>query len=171
MELFSSGVIDGYIEDRFGKRGTQFVQGKKPSYSLPISWSNLPSSTKSLALVFIDHDAIPVCGFSWIHWLVANINPLVIKELPENASITTKLLQGLTSWSSPLLDEQWSLDKQDDIGYGGCAPPDKAHNYTLKLIALDNFLDLDNGFYYNELLQAMTGHILATTSLQAKYKS
>jgi len=137
--------------------------------SFQLSWSDLPANTQSLALIFIDHDAIPVCGFSWIHWTVANIDPK-IKELPENASLDMNLLQGVTSWSSPIVPEDWRLSCDDAIGYGGCAPPDKEHKYTITLYALDCKLNLARGFYANELLNSMEGHLLDTATLTALYR-
>ena len=135
-----------------------------------MSWEGLPANTQSLALVFLDHDAIPVCGFTWIHWLVANIDP-ALKELPENASIEMDLLEGLTSWSSGIVPEEFRLKKEDDVGFGGCAPPDKEHLYTIELYALDIKLNLKNGFFMNELLKEMKGHILDKGTLEALYKT
>lgn len=170
LQITSDGIVDGYIKDEFGKRGGEFIKNKKPCYSLPIKWHNVPNGTKTLALVLLDYDAIPVCGFTWIHWLVANINP-AMECLPADASRTGELLQGVTSWASPLLSEEWSLDKVDAIGYGGCAPPDTTHTYTIKLYALDTELDLSTGFYYNELIHAIQGHVLGVAKLNAKYKA
>lgn len=170
MKLHSNSIEDGYFNDKCGHRGTQFLNGKKPNRSFHIGWSNLPKNTKTLALVFIDHDAIPVCGFTWIHWAVANINPN-LNELPENASAEQKLLEGVTSWASPFAPAEWRLTHEEATGFGGCAPPDKTHNYTVELYALDTEVNLKRGFYLNELITAMEGHILDKAVLHAKYKT
>lgn len=169
MEIFSTSIHQGYFDDAFGHRGTQFLNGK-PNRSFHLAWRNVPSNAKSLALVFIDHDAIPVCGFTWIHWTVANIDPN-LNELPENASQDLKLLEGVTSWAAPFAPAEWRLSKEDATGFGGCAPPDKEHLYTIKLFALDTTLNLTRGFYLNELYKAMDGHVLAEARLQAIYRS
>lgn len=170
MKIISTSIVNGYFKDEIGHRGPYVFRGKKPSYSFQLSWEDLPENTVSLALIFVDHDAIPVCGFSWIHWLVANIDP-ALKELPENASTTLPLLQGLTSWSSEILPEGWGLSKVDDVGFGGCAPPDQEHLYTIELYALDKRLELPSGFMMNDLLKAMKGHTLDKCLLEALYKT
>jgi Raf kinase inhibitor-like YbhB/YbcL family protein len=170
MRITSTSIVNGYFKDEIGHRGAHIFKGKKPSYSFQLSWEDLPKNTVSLALIFIDHDAIPVCGFSWIHWTVANIDPS-LKELPENASATLNLLQGVTSWSSGILPDEWRLSKEEDAGFGGCAPPDREHLYTIELYALDKYVQLPHGFWMNDLLKAMKGHILDKCSLEALYKS
>lgn len=170
MKIYSNNVHDGYLDDRFGKRGTEFIQNKKPSRSFHLGWQDLPKGTQSLAIIFDDEDAIAVCGFNWIHWIVANIDP-ALGELPENASIDMDLLQGVTSWSSSLLPEEWYLDKANDVGFGGCAPPDKDHEYTVTVYALDKKLNLKKGFLKNDLVWAMRGHILDQATLYAKYQA
>ncbi len=170
MKIHSHSIINGYFKDSIGHRGTQFLKDKKPNHSFHLAWEDLPKNTQSLALIFIDHDAIPVCGFTWIHWTVANIDP-ALKELPENASITMNLVEGITSWSSGIIPADWRLDKKEDAGFGGCAPPDKEHLYTIELYALDKQLTLSRGFMMNELLKAMKGHVLDKATLEALYKT
>ncbi len=92
MKIFSNNIKNGYFDDKMGNRGEQFVSGEISNYSFHLGWSDLPKGTQSLALIFLDHDAIPVCGFSWIHWTVANID-CSLSELPENASLTMNLLE------------------------------------------------------------------------------
>lgn len=153
LHLTSSGIADGIIEQRFGKFSDELFQGV-PIRSLPVSWSDLPEGTKSLTLVIQDYDAVPVCGFSWIHWLVADIDPN-LGGLPENASRTdANLIQGRNSLTSRGLG--------DDITcfYGGPRPPDREHEYEVRIFALDTVLGLPRGFYYNELVRSMRGHIL-----------
>lgn len=169
MKIQSNSIENGYFKDDIGHRGTHFFKEVKPNYSFHLAWEDLPKDTVSLALVFIDHDAIPVCGFTWIHWTVANIDP-ALKELPENASVNLNLLEGVTSWSSGLLPESWKLSKEEDAGFGGCAPPDQEHLYTIELYALDEKLTLARGFLMNELLKAMKGHILDKCTLEAWYR-
>lgn len=84
LHLSSSGIVNNIIEPRFGKFSTEKLEGV-PVVSLSIAWAELPEGTKSFALVMQDYDAVPVCGFSWIHWLVADIDP-ALGGLPENAS-------------------------------------------------------------------------------------
>ena len=170
MKIKSTSIVNGYFQDNIGHRGTNFLKEKKPNYSFHLSWEDLPKNTASLALTFLDHDAVPVCGFSWIHWLVANIDP-TLKELSENASVDSSLLEGVTSWSSGIIPEEWRLTKEDDAGFGGCAPPDKEHLYTVELYALDKKLELPRGFMLNDLLKAMKGHVLDKCTLEALYKT
>ena len=167
MKINSNSLIHETFKKEIGHHGTQFLKNK-PTYSFHIAWQDLPKGTQSLALLFIDYDAIPVCGFPWIHWTVANIDPQ-LTELPENASKTMRLLEGVTSWHSKLLPEEHRLTKEEDAGFGGCAPPDKAHLYTIKVYALDTKLNLTRGFYLNELLKAMAGHVLDKAVLEGLY--
>jgi Raf kinase inhibitor-like YbhB/YbcL family protein len=142
-----------------------------PTRSLPLAWEDVPNGAASLGVIFIDHDAIPTCGFSWIHWTVANVDPK-LGALPENISIQKTLLEGLNSWGSDIIPPDWKLARKEDaIGYGGCAPPDKPHRYTVEVYALDTLLPLQRGFYMNDMLKAMEGHVLAQQTLHGVYKT
>ncbi|WP_297405966.1 hypothetical protein [uncultured Cetobacterium sp.] len=63
--LESEGIKNSYIQQKYGKYGNQNLNGM-PSLSIPLKWNNAP---KSYALVMEDLDAVPVIGFSWIHWI------------------------------------------------------------------------------------------------------
>ncbi|WP_297487385.1 YbhB/YbcL family Raf kinase inhibitor-like protein [uncultured Cetobacterium sp.] len=165
MKIISSGIKDGYIEEKYGKYGDQNLKGM-PSKSLPLQWETIPEGTKSYALVMEDFDAIPVTGFSWIHWVT--IIPKEYLELKENASLDDKnLIQGVNSWISSM----GGLDQGDASHFGGPAPPDKTHTYTIKLYALDVELSLKSGFYLNELYKSIDGHILDMAKLEGKYNN
>ncbi|MEG0835785.1 MAG: YbhB/YbcL family Raf kinase inhibitor-like protein, partial [Christensenellaceae bacterium] len=74
MKVYSSGMVDGVFDDKYGKRGTQFNEGGIPTCSIPVRMEDAPAGTVSYALVLEDKDAYPVSGgFAWIHWLAANI--------------------------------------------------------------------------------------------------
>ena len=168
MQITSSGIINGSIQDKFGKFGDEKIDGV-PTRSLPITWENVPVGTKTLALIMQDYDAIPVCGFSWIHWLVADIDPHR-NELAENASREdSTLIQGKNSQAS----KQICGNQPESITnfYSGPRPPDQAHEYEIILFALDTKLNLKNSFLMNELLKAMRGHILAQATLIGTYRS
>ena len=51
------------------------------------------------------------------------------------------------------------------------APPDADHEYTLTVYALDCTLELEEGFYLNEMLRAMRGHVLAHARVSAMYRA
>ncbi len=62
-----------------------------PITSFPFEIENAPIGTKYFCITLVDHDAIPVCGFSWIHWSVANI-PIEQASIPENYSQNEQLV-------------------------------------------------------------------------------
>ena len=39
--------------------------------------------------------------------------------------------------------------------FGGCAPPNADHEYSIKVYALDKMLEINNGFMLNELIRKM----------------
>ncbi|MHC1685099.1 MAG: YbhB/YbcL family Raf kinase inhibitor-like protein [Clostridiaceae bacterium] len=165
MKVTSKGIIDGIILDRYGKRGEHFNKAGIPTYSLPINIIEAPKNAVSFALILEDKDAVPVCGFSWVHWIAANITKT---ELEENESILRKdFIQGVNSWNGAIAN----VDKELAIGYGGMTPPDAPHVYELHVFALDTNLELQEGFYMNELYKAMDGHVIEQTTLKGCYKN
>lgn len=166
MKVTSKGIVDGVIQDKYGKRG-KLNKFQIPTYSLPIKIEGAPSKTKSYAIFLEDKDAIPVSeGFSWIHWSAANI---MTNEILENISKDTyDFVQGLNSWISI---QGGSVPKEYACYYGGMAPPDKPHVYELTVYALDTVLDLKNGFYPNEMFRKMDGHILESTTIKGIYNN
>ncbi len=166
MKVSSNGIVNGVIDPKYGRHGEQFNENNMPTYSLPFKIEDAPSDTKSYAIVLEDKDAFPVCGFSWIHWTIAN---LTRTELEENESQkATDFEQGLNSWFTPMAYEQ---SKELSSFYGGMAPPDKPHTYELHVYALDCMLELENGFYFNELHKQMQGHVLATCTIKGEYNN
>ncbi len=163
MKLKSSGIINGVIQDRYGKRGEKRNSAGMVTYSLPFKILDPPYGTVSYAVFLEDKDSVPVCGFCWIHWLCANLTKV---ELLPNESIDAKdFIQGATSWSG-------KYDRADRLAtsiYGGMAPPNAPHTYELHVFALDCLLDLKPGFYWNELYWAMQGHILTQATIQGVY--
>ena len=165
MIVTSTGIINGFISKKYGGYGTQFNENNIPSYSLPFKIENAPENTFSFAFVLEDKDAYPVVGFTWIHWLGANLKK---NEVKENESQTaTDFIQGANSWISVQGNQQ---NREQASCYGGRTPPDKAHTYELHIFALDKVLDLKRGFYLNELYEQMEGHILEEAVLKGIYE-
>ncbi|MDD2981170.1 MAG: YbhB/YbcL family Raf kinase inhibitor-like protein [Hespellia sp.] len=166
MLISSKGIINGTIAERFGGKGNDFNENGIPTYSLPVTIVDAPTDTVSFALVLEDKDAYPVTGgFVWIHWLATNITRT---ELTENESQTAHdFIQGCNSWTSIQGNHQ---SKELSCFYGGMTPPDQAHLYELHVYALDQLLELQTGFFLNELFHAMDGHMLAQASLKGIYE-
>ncbi|MCJ1993499.1 YbhB/YbcL family Raf kinase inhibitor-like protein [Lactococcus piscium] len=149
-----------YIPKKFSKYADDADKYKgQPIVSFPFAVKGLPSGTKFLAFSLLDHDAVPVCGFSWIHWLVANVKVSGDEiEIPENFSKTSSaIVQGTNSFDSIFVGE---TDTQITQRYVGPTPPDKAHRYTLTVFALSDKLGLQEGFYFNAFRDAMHDKII-----------
>jgi len=125
-----------------------------------LSWSGAPRSTRSFALIVDDPDAPDPSAprKTWVHWVAYNI-PAEAHELsPDQArqGLPPGTLQGLNDWRK--------------TGYGGPCPPIGRHRYFHKLYALDTVLpDLGNPTKA-QLLNAMTGHVLAEARLVGTYQ-
>ncbi len=129
--------------------------------SPPLSWSDMPPGTESLALIVEDPD-IPDPAApqrTWTHWVLYNIPPQT-HSLPQGAGkkdLPTETQQGLNDWK--------------ETGYGGPCPPIGRHRYFFKLYALDTVLkDLERPTR-EQLETAMRGHILGWTELMGTYQS
>ncbi|RMF84930.1 MAG: YbhB/YbcL family Raf kinase inhibitor-like protein [Nitrospinota bacterium] len=124
--------------------------------SPPLQWSNVPSGTKSFALVVDDPDA-PMG--TWDHWILYDI-PATTTRLPAGIAATRRVPEvgthGRNSWRR--------------LGYGGPCPPGGTHRYFFKLYALDTVLQLKPGATKKKLLRAMQGHILAQGELMGTYQ-
>ncbi len=168
MKLFVP-TTDGYLADKYAKFSPEdYRKEDTPIRSFPITIEGLPEETKALALDFIDYDSIPVCGFAWIHWVMANI-PAEMTDIPENFSQTAETgVQGMSSSGSKFVGKT----SPDVIyRYNGPQPPDQDHDYTLTVYALSDTLPLANGFYLNEMYKAMDGKVLAKASIVLKGRS
>lgn len=111
--------MNGYLFDRYGKfaPADQKIEGK-PSRSFPIFVSDVPKDAKALAVYFHDYDSVPVCGFTWIHWLAAN---LPVKDIPADISqhllvniikilILFKAITAiLVSFCQKIQDQYWAI--------------------------------------------------------------
>jgi len=128
--------------------------------SPPLSWSDLPAGTKSLALVVTDPDAPDPKApkTTWVHW--------VLYDLPADA---TGLREAIPGKGLP----QGTLEGTNDwgrTGYGGPCPPIGRHRYVHTLYALNAMLaDLDRPTRAR-LLAAMEGHVLGTAELIGTYQ-
>lgn len=165
MKVISSGIVDGVIQDKYGKRGTQTNPYGVITYSLPFEILDSPPGTHSYAIVLEDKDAVPVTkGFPWIHWTACNIQKTAVAE--NESQNNPAFVQGLNSWTSV---QGGSLPSEECCCYGGMGAPDRPHIYELHVFALDTMLALPNGFWMNELYRAMEGHILECATLKGRY--
>lgn len=152
----------GFLPDKYSKHSDDKLNGN-PVVSFPIEFSGVPSGAKSLALVFVDFDSIPVCGFAWIHWLAANIAPDTVTLAEDASRAAVGMVQGSNSCASPFVGER---DVNVTHRYIGPTPPDKDHIYKVTAYALDCVLDLQDGFFLNEMLRKMDGHIIEKGSFE-----
>lgn len=112
----------------------------------PLSFSEVPASAKSLALIMDDPDA-PMG--TWVHWLVWNISAQTTL-IAEN-SVPSGAVQGKNSWGKSK--------------YGGPCPPSGMHRYFFKLYALDIMLSLSSTADKTQLENSMKDHVLAQDEL------
>lgn len=122
--------------------------------SPPLEIIDIPKKAKSVVLIMDDHDVPPEISPKgvWDHWIIFNVRPEITK-IPEGRS--PRGVKGKNSWGM--------------LGYGGPCPPDKLHNYSFRVYALDGVLDLEEGATKLEVLRLMEGHVLANAELIGTY--
>lgn len=117
----------------------------------PLAIRNIPSGTKSLALIVDDPDAP---SGMWVHWVVWNIDPGTT-QIDEN-SVPAGAAQGRNDFKK--------------TSYGGPCPPSGTHRYFFKLYALDTKLNLGNNSTKQDVEKAMKGHIIGDAQTMGLYK-
>lgn len=151
---------DGFIPKGFTCDGKDI--------SPELSFNNIPSSCKSIALICDDPDAP---GRTWIHWVIFNLPT----GLNMSENIEKKIRPNIGQDSTDIQPIQ-GINDFGRIGYGGpCPPKGPAHRYFFKLYALDTVLnfeeeDIQKGITKKMLLKAMEGHILSESVLMGRYK-
>ena len=128
--------------------------------SPPLSWSDVPAGTKSLALIVDDPDAPDPKApkMTWVHW--------VLYDIPPSA---TSLATGMKKSALPAGTRE-GLNDWNRTGYGGPCPPIGRHRYFHKLYALDTVLPELGTPTKAELEDAMKGHILSKAELVGTYE-
>ena len=122
-----------------------------------LDWSDVPSGTKSLALVCEDPDA-PSGMF--IHWVMYDI-PASERGLAENIAKSEVLPNG----------SRQGKNGAGKIGYTGpCPPPGKPHRYFFRLFALDAPVSFSQPPTRDELMAAIDAHILARGEVMGTYR-
>lgn len=139
-----------------------------PSISFPFCIDEVDPEARYLHWAFTDPDSIPVCGFEWIHWTVANlpidalmfdfndshalaIPPDFSRQMP---AMIPEAVQGRNSSASHFVGR--NADPALTMRYNGPQPPDKDHDYCLHVWATKQPLPgLNQGFWLNELLRGL----------------
>ncbi len=125
-----------------------------------LSWTSVPESAKSLALIVDDPDAPDPAApkMTWVHWVLYNL-PATARGLPEavsRADLPQGTREGTNDWKR--------------TGYGGPCPPIGRHRYFHKLYALDVVLPDLGPATKAELEAAMKGHVVAQAELLGTYQ-
>jgi hypothetical protein len=134
--------------------------GDGADVSPPLEWSSAPAGTREWALVVDDPDA--PTPEPWVHWVIYGLpgeTASLPRAVPQSEKVEAPLraVQGHNSWGS--------------AGYRGPEPPrGPVHHYRFRLYALDAPLGLQPGLEKNDLLRALSGHVLAQGELIGTYR-
>lgn len=127
-----------------------------PDLSPPLTISDVPPGTASLALVCDDPDAP---AGAWTHWVLFDLAP-DLRSLPEGLPKTQFVLDNAAQ----------GLNDFGRLGWGGpCPPPGGPHRYFFRLLALRQPLGLRPGALKGAVLKAAEGNILARAELVGRY--
>lgn len=121
-----------------------------------LNFSNIPEGTQSLALTMEDPDVpktVRADGM-WNHWIIWNIPPQA-----------TRLEEGKVPLSPSVVGTNTSGKR----AYVGPCPPDREHRYIFTLYALNTTLSLPEDSTKENLLKALTPHIIEKATLMGRY--
>lgn len=114
----------------------------------------VPADADSLVPIIDDPDAKPVSGHVWNHWVARDIDPN-IGTIPRG-------------WAPDAAEGYNDFVEQGD---SGPSPPDGAHGYRFKLLALNNEFDMPPETRKSRLGSAITlnAEVLAATQIVGEY--
>lgn len=120
--------------------------------SMPVMWSGVPSSAKSIVLVM---EELKPGESPFAKWVVYNVPPEnngLPAGLPQAEAFEGGIRQGQTDHGG--------------VGYTGPCVPRGTINYKLRLFALDTVLDVTTPQKFEALIPLMNGHIVDATELE-----
>jgi Raf kinase inhibitor-like YbhB/YbcL family protein len=123
--------------------------------SPPLTLSNLPQNTKTLAFILEDPDAPKGTFTHWLLWNWPSAKTDIPDALPAQAKLENGAIQGTGS--------------SHKIGYTPPCPPSGTHRYYLKAYALDTTLNIPSSSDKQALLAAMQGHVVGQGMLMGTY--
>lgn len=128
--------------------------------SPPLVIGNVPPSAQELVLICEDPDAPAPKPF--LHWLAYGLSPQTA-QLPEGVAKTSHLAE---------LHVHQGTNGFRTYGYGGPSPPrgHGVHHYHFQVFALDSPLLLSSSPSREEVLRAMSDHVVAHGSLVGTYE-
>lgn len=117
----------------------------------------VPDGAASLVLVCDDPDARGAVGFTFDHWLVWDVDPDV-GTIPRG-------------WDPSADGATVGYNDFVEADYSGPSPPDQAHGYRFKLLALDTELGLppEARKAVVQMNATMEGEVLAATQIVGEY--
>jgi Raf kinase inhibitor-like YbhB/YbcL family protein len=144
---------DGPIPRKYSAEGENL--------SPPLRWSSIPSGASELVLVCEDPDAPKTDPF--IHWILFGLS-----------AQQTCLPEGIPTTESPeMFGGIWQgKNSAGKLGYTGPMPPvgHGVHHYHFQLFALSEPTGLTNNLTRQELIDAMSGRVLALGDLVGTYE-
>lgn len=123
--------------------------------SPPLTLSNLPKNTKTVAFIMEDPDAPKGTYTHWVMWNWPASKVDIPDAIPTQAKVASGATQGLGS--------------NGKVGYNPPCPPSGTHRYYLKAYALDSTLSLPSSSDKQALLAAMQGHVIGQGMLMGTY--
>lgn len=126
-----------------------------PNVSPPLTWSEIPAGTRSLALVVDDPDAPDPAAPTrvWVHWVLVDVPP-------DSSGVD----EGIARPPGKVGMNDWKHSKWE-----GPSPPIGRHRYFFKLYALDRELGLEHPTK-GDVEKAIRGHVLAEAELVGTYQ-
>jgi Raf kinase inhibitor-like YbhB/YbcL family protein len=164
-DTYSEGDTDTNITDGMQLSSPAFDNGDAipanytcdgQNISPPLQWSNIPSGTKSLALLMYRSKG---SGETVPHWGLYDI-PASQQQLDENIPNEAEF-KGMNQ----------TLNAFNELGYGGpCSSSGITYQFYFKLLALDaETLGLQAGADYSDLEDAVESHVLSEAVLMGTY--
>jgi Raf kinase inhibitor-like YbhB/YbcL family protein len=123
----------------------------------PLSWGEVPSGTKSVAVIVTDPDAP---GGSFAHLAAFNLPP-TRRSLPTDA----------LSAIGPGAALKTARNSSGQPGFAPICPPHGTHRYHFVVMALDTMLDLPPSAGAADVEKAAAGHVLGRGELVGSFSS